>query len=86
VSRSGALCADARSDRRRTGESLFTSTELLAAEKTLIGAAAAEAILIEQVYEWLPSPEHLRPPSTAFLPGQGDRVRRCASQEGVAIW
>ena len=42
--------------------------------------------MLEQVYKWLFSPQHLRPPSTATLPGQTDRIRRCASQEGVAIW
>jgi len=42
--------------------------------------------LLDQVYGWLLSPKHLRPPSTAVLPGQDDRVRRCASQEGVAVW
>jgi hypothetical protein len=42
--------------------------------------------LLEQVHRRLLSPQHLRPPSTAILPGQADRVRRCASQEGVAVW
>lgn len=42
--------------------------------------------LLEQVYGWLLSPKQLRPPSTAILPGQADRVRRCASQEGAAVW
>jgi hypothetical protein len=42
--------------------------------------------LVDQVHEWLWSPRHLRPPSTEVLAGQEDRVRRCASQEGLAIW
>ena len=42
--------------------------------------------LVDQVHEWLWSPQHLGPPSTAVLAGQEDRVRRCASQEGLAIW
>ncbi|WP_328531273.1 hypothetical protein OG984_09140 [Nocardioides sp. NBC_00368] len=42
--------------------------------------------LVDQVFAWLLAPRHLRPPSTAVLPGQGDRIRRCASQEGLALW
>ena len=42
--------------------------------------------LVDQVHEWLRSRQHLRPPSTQVIPGQADRVRRCASQEGLAIW
>jgi len=42
--------------------------------------------ILEQVYGWLFSPQHLRPPGTVILPGQGERIRRCASQEGAAIW
>lgn len=42
--------------------------------------------LVDQVFVWLLAPRHLRPPSTAILPGQADRVRRCASQEGLALW
>ncbi|MER7609158.1 hypothetical protein [Nocardioides sp. NPDC127503] len=42
--------------------------------------------LVDQVFDWLLAPRHLRPPSTAVLPGQGDRVRRCASQEGLTLW
>lgn len=42
--------------------------------------------LVDQVHEWLWSPQHLSPPSTQVLAGQEDRVRRCASQEGLAIW
>jgi hypothetical protein len=42
--------------------------------------------LVDQVHEWLWAQQHLSPPSTEVLPGQEDRVRRCASQEGLAIW
>lgn len=42
--------------------------------------------LVDQVFAWLLAPRHLLPPSTAVLPGQADRVRRCASQEGLALW
>jgi hypothetical protein len=42
--------------------------------------------LFGQEYRWLLSPAHLRPPSTVIVPGDGDRIRRCASQEGVAVW
>jgi hypothetical protein len=42
--------------------------------------------LVDQVFEWLLAPRHLRPPSTTVLPGQANRVRRCASQEGLALW
>jgi len=42
--------------------------------------------LVDQVHGWLRSPQHLSPPSTEVLAGQEDRVRRCASQEGLAIW
>ena len=42
--------------------------------------------LFEQGCGWLLMRQHLRPPSTAILPGQADRIRRCAPQEGVAIW
>jgi hypothetical protein len=42
--------------------------------------------IADQIHEWLTSPAHLQPPSTQVLPGQPDRVRRCASQEGLAIW
>ncbi len=42
--------------------------------------------LMEQVYDWQFSRRHLRPPSTTVMPGQEDRVRHCASMEGVAIW
>jgi pimeloyl-ACP methyl ester carboxylesterase len=42
--------------------------------------------VVDQVHEWLSSPKHLSPPSTQVILGQEDRVRRCASQEGLAIW
>ena len=42
--------------------------------------------LIGRVYDWLFSRQHLSRPGTAVYPGQPDRVRRCASQEGNAIW
>lgn len=42
--------------------------------------------LVNQIHAWLLSPKHLSPPSTQVIPGQEDRVRRCASQEGLAIW
>ena len=40
----------------------------------------------DQLYDWLFSEKHLRMPRTLIIPGQEDRVRRCASQEGNAIW
>lgn len=42
--------------------------------------------VVDQVHDWLSSPKHFSPPSTETIPGQEDRVRRCASQEGLAIW
>jgi len=42
--------------------------------------------VVEQIHEWLTSPQHLRPPSTEVITGQEDRIRRCASQEGLVIW
>ncbi len=42
--------------------------------------------LVNQVFAWLLAPRHLLPPSTVVVPGQTDRVRRCASQEGLALW
>jgi len=42
--------------------------------------------VVDQIHQWLTSPQHLRPPSTQVISGQEDRVRRCASQEGLAIW
>ena len=42
--------------------------------------------LKRQVDDWLSSRAHLRPTRTVRYPEQPDRVRRCASQEGNAIW
>ena len=42
--------------------------------------------LKRQVDGWLASREHGRPPRTLTYPDQPERVRRCASQEGNAIW
>jgi len=42
--------------------------------------------MMDQFYEWLLAPSHLRFPHTLILPGQEDRVRRCGGQEGYAIW
>jgi hypothetical protein len=42
--------------------------------------------VVEQVLGWLLAPRHLQPPSTRVFPGQEDRVRRCASMEGLALW
>jgi hypothetical protein len=42
--------------------------------------------LMERVNRWLFSKRFLQPPSTAVYPGQEDRVRRCGSQDGNAIW
>ena len=42
--------------------------------------------VVGQIFSWLLSPGHLKPPSTTVLPGQEDRVRRCASMEGMALW
>ncbi|MGB8383944.1 MAG: hypothetical protein WCG47_22310, partial [Dermatophilaceae bacterium] len=40
----------------------------------------------DQVVDWLLAPRHLKPPSTQVFPGQENRVRRCASMEGLALW
>ena len=40
----------------------------------------------DQAYDWLLSPEHLEFPRSMIIPGQEDRVRRCASQEAFVIW
>lgn len=40
----------------------------------------------DQVYDWLLAPEHMQFPRSLLIPGQEDRVRRCGSQEGNAIW
>ena len=42
--------------------------------------------LMRAVDAWLSSKRQLSPPNTAVYSGQEDRVRRCASQEGNAIW
>jgi hypothetical protein len=42
--------------------------------------------LMASVERWLFSGRHNSPPATTELPGQPDRIRRCASQEGNAIW
>ena len=42
--------------------------------------------LRDQVYGWLLDPVHLKHPQSLLLPGQKDRFRRCASQEGNALW
>ena len=42
--------------------------------------------LVRRVHDWLVSRHFLEPLLTAVLPGQGDRVRRCASMDGNAIW
>lgn len=40
----------------------------------------------DQFYDWLLAPSHLTPPHTLVIPGQENRVRRCGSQEGYAVW
>jgi hypothetical protein len=42
--------------------------------------------VVDQIHQWLTSPQHLSPPSTQVIGGQQDRIRRSASQEGLAIW
>ena len=42
--------------------------------------------VVDQVLDWLLAPRHLKPPSTQVFPGQENRVRRCASMEGLALW
>jgi len=42
--------------------------------------------LRDQVYDWMLSPEHMQFPRTVFYEDQPDRVRRCGSMEGNAIW
>ncbi len=44
------------------------------------------APLLAHVHRWLTAPAFFKPPSTAVLPGQADRVRHCSSMEGNAIW
>ncbi len=40
----------------------------------------------DQVYNWLLEDKHLKYPRSLLIPGQEGRFRRCASQEGNAIW
>ena len=40
----------------------------------------------DQFYDWLLAPRHLAPPRSVLIPGQEDRFRRCAGQEGAAVW
>ena len=42
--------------------------------------------LREQFHEWLFSARHLMPPHSLLIPGQEDRFRRCACQEGLMAW
>jgi hypothetical protein len=44
------------------------------------------AAVVDQIHRWLTSTQHLSPPSTQVIDGQANRVRRCASQEGLAMW
>lgn len=41
--------------------------------------------LRDQFYDYLFEPKHLKPPRSLIIPGQEDRPRRCASQEGNAV-
>jgi hypothetical protein len=55
----------------------------------LIGYPPGDPSLLpirDQVCAWLLSRQHLRPPSTVVPAEQPERPRRCASQEGNAIW
>jgi hypothetical protein len=54
-----------------------------------VGYPAGDASLrplMAGVEEWLFDKQHVGPPATTVLAGQEDRIRRCASQEGNAIW
>lgn len=42
--------------------------------------------LRDRFYHWLTDEHHFAPPHTRVIPGQENRVRRCAGQEGYAIW
>lgn len=42
--------------------------------------------LREQFREWLFAERHLQPPHSLLIPGQEDRFRRCACQEGFQAW
>ena len=46
----------------------------------------ALAPLRDQVMDWLSGRRHIGPPSTVVFDDQPERVRRCASQEGNALW
>ncbi len=39
-----------------------------------------------QFREWLFADRHLQPPHSLLIPGQEDRFRRCACQEGFQAW
>jgi len=43
-------------------------------------------ILRDQMVEWLLAPDHLEFPRSVLYPEQPERFRRCASQEGNAVW
>ena len=54
-----------------------------------IGFPAGDERLLplrQRVMGWMFAPAFLKPPSTAFFPGQPRRPRRCASMEGNTIW
>lgn len=54
-----------------------------------IGYPAGDKRLLpmrERVLAWMFAPPFLKPPSTAILPDQPERPRRCASMEGNTIW
>jgi hypothetical protein len=42
--------------------------------------------LRDQFREWLFAERHMRPPHSLLIPGQEDRFRRCACQEGFQAW
>ena len=42
--------------------------------------------LRDQFREWLFAGQHLLPPHSLLIPGQEDRFRRCACQEGFQAW
>jgi hypothetical protein len=42
--------------------------------------------LMSRIRDWVFSRHYLTPPWTTIYPGQEDRVRRCGSQDGNAIW
>jgi hypothetical protein len=55
----------------------------------LIDYPAGDTSLIplrEQIYNWLFQKEHLKFPRSLLIKGQENRFRRCASQEGNAVW